>query len=110
MGINSLDPEGCGNIFLNRFLRIDIQSTSCVIGLWWVSRNPIDDKAAGSGNALVPSGNKLLPEQMLTQMYVTILRQICVELIGSGGDFKGWNLSEQIKNIFFFKLLICIHN
>ena len=31
---------------------------------WWVN--------TGSGNGLVPSGNKLLPEQMLIQLYVTI--------------------------------------
>ena len=29
-----------------------------------------DDKSIGSGNGLVPLGNKPLPEPMLTQIYV----------------------------------------
>ena len=33
-----------------------------------------DGKNIGSGNDLVPSGNKALPEPMLTQIYVTIWR------------------------------------
>ena len=34
-----------------------------------------DDKSnIGSGNGLVPSGNKPLPEPMLTQIYVAIWR------------------------------------
>ena len=39
-----------------------------VIGLCWWSVN------IGSGNGLVPSGNKPLPEPMLTQISVTIWR------------------------------------
>ena len=31
-----------------------------------------DDVNTGSGNSLVPSGNKPLPEQMYTQIYVAI--------------------------------------
>ena len=39
--------------------------------------NTFDDKSEvsiGSGNGLVPSGNKPSPEPMLTQIYVAILR------------------------------------
>ena len=34
----------------------------------------IDDVSIGSGNGLVPSGNKPLAEPMLTQIYVSIWR------------------------------------
>ena len=33
------------------------------------------DVNIGSGNGLVPSGNKPLPEPMLTQIYITIWHQ-----------------------------------
>ena len=36
------------------------------------AKEPIDDKVnVGSGNGLVPSGNKPLPEPMLTKIHVT---------------------------------------
>ena len=45
------------------------------IALKWMERDLTDDKSnIGSGNALVPSGNKPLPKPILTQIYVTIWR------------------------------------
>ena len=41
-----------------------------VTGSYWWQVN------IGSGNGLVPSGNKPLPEPMLTQIYVAIWRQL----------------------------------
>ena len=38
---------------------------SCEIALMWMSMDLTDDKI-GSGNGLEPSGNKPLPEPMLT--------------------------------------------
>ena len=49
----------------------------CKIALRWMSLDLIDDKSMlveGSGNGLVPSGNKPFPEPMLTQIYVAICR------------------------------------
>ena len=51
-------------------LTIKVMSTSCEIALRWVVQNTFDD--VGSGNGLVPSGNKPLPEPVLSQIYVTI--------------------------------------
>ena len=47
---------------------------SCEIVLIWMSLDLTDDVNIGSGNGLVPSGNKPLPEPMLTQISVTIWR------------------------------------
>ena len=46
---------------------VKLPSDECKLGL-------TDDKSVniGSGNDLVPSGNKSLPEPMLTQIYVVI--------------------------------------
>ena len=51
------------NVILKLILQIDILITSCEIGLRWVPQN------TGSGNGLVPSGNKPQPELALTQIY-----------------------------------------
>ena len=41
--------------------------------LWnWTPSNTTDDVSVGSGNCLVLSGNKPLPESMLAQIYVAI--------------------------------------
>ena len=45
------------------------------IALRWMPQDLTDDVNIGSGNDLVPSGNKPLPETMLTQIYVTEWRQ-----------------------------------
>ena len=37
-------------------------------------QNLTNEKYIGSGNGSVPSGNKLLPKAMLTQLYVAISR------------------------------------
>ena len=47
--VNSLFPERYGSnltsVFFKLFLRIDILSTSCEIGLRWVPQNPTDDNS-----------------------------------------------------------------
>ena len=64
---NSLGPERGGSTFASVFFRLilqtDILSTSCEIGLSWVPQNRYVNIV--SGNALAPSGNKVLPEPML---------------------------------------------
>ena len=42
----------------------------CEIALRWIPLDLADDVNIGSGNGLVPWGNKPLPEPMLTQIYV----------------------------------------
>ena len=44
----------------------------CEIALGWMSLDLIDESNIGSGNGLVPSANKALPEPMLTQIHVAI--------------------------------------
>ena len=46
---------------------------------WWVN--------FGSGNGLVPSGIKQLPEQMLTQIYVASLGHNELKLLGDKISF-----------------------
>ena len=54
---------------------IDVFSIQINITMEWVPEDIVDGNFnIGSGNGLVPSGNKLFPEPMLTQMYSTILR------------------------------------
>ena len=53
-------------------LKIDILINSSEIGHRWVPRNPVDDKTVDSGKGLVPSGNKPLPEPVLTQIYMCL--------------------------------------
>ena len=54
-------------------------SVSCEIALRWMAQDLTDYQSTlvefGSGNGLVPSGNKPLHEQMLTQIFVAIRRQ-----------------------------------
>ena len=70
--IKSLTTEKCecygASVFFKLILPIQIMSTPCETDLWWVPQNSIE----GSGNGLVPSGNKPLYEPMLTSTYVTI--------------------------------------
>ena len=47
-------------------------ATQCEIVFRWMSQNHISDVKIGSGNGLVPLGNKPLPEPMLTQIYIDI--------------------------------------
>ena len=51
-------------------LRIDkFMSTSCEIALMWIPRNTFDEQCnIGSGNGLIPPGNKALPEPILPQI------------------------------------------
>ena len=54
-------------------LQIEFLSITCQIALKRMPQNTIDDKATiGFGNALVPSGNEPLPEQLVTHIYVAI--------------------------------------
>ena len=52
--------------------QIKFCSTSCETALRWVPQNTFDDVNIDSGNGLVLSGNKLLSELMVTQLYVAI--------------------------------------
>ena len=71
---NSLAPEKFEWNFRyaisNRILVIDGSGISCEIALIWMSLDFTDAVNIGSGNGLVPSGSKPLPEPMLTQIYV----------------------------------------
>ena len=53
-------------------LQIDFLSASCEIVPKRVQQNPIADGSTViySGNGLMPSGSKPLPDPMLTQIYV----------------------------------------
>ena len=59
-------------LFFQVKLKIDILINSSEIGHRWVPRNPVDDKTVDSGKGLVPSGNKPLPEPVLTQIYMCL--------------------------------------
>ena len=52
--------------------KIDGRGISCEIALIWMSLDFTDDQNIGSGNGLVPLGNKPLPEPRLTQFSVAI--------------------------------------
>ena len=58
-----------------QMLRVNFiqMSTSYENVLSWMPQNTFADNN-DSGNGLLPSGNKPLPEPMLTQMHVAILR------------------------------------
>ena len=78
--LNSLTPGRCGcnlkSVMFKLISRIDILSISCEIAprwmpqdlIWWLVN-------IGSGNGLVPSGNKPLPEPMLTKIFVVTRSQ-----------------------------------
>ena len=77
--LNSLALVGCGSdsksvIFENTFY--EISSGALLVKLLLGERHskPLIISLHGSGNGLVLSGNKPLPEPMLTQIYVTIWR------------------------------------
>ena len=75
--INSLAPGkfelNLNYVILKRILMIDVWAISCEIALMWVSLDfPDDQSTLVQVMALVPSGNKPLPEPMLTQIYVAI--------------------------------------
>ena len=61
-------------MIFKQILVIDGRVISCEINLRWMSQGLTDDNI-GSGNGLVPSGNKPLSEPMLTQIHVAIWRQ-----------------------------------
>ena len=69
---NLLAPRGFEinfrELIFKQILVIDGGSISCEIVLTWT----LKDLNIGSGNGLVPSGNKPLPEPMLTQFSVAI--------------------------------------
>ena len=52
------------------WINSDKTSTTCEIAVTWMPQNTFDEVKIGSGNGLMPSGNKPLPEPMLTQCYV----------------------------------------
>ena len=56
------------SVILKLILEIDVLSTSHETASKWMLWVPIN----GSGNGSVPSGNKPLPEQMLTQVFVAL--------------------------------------
>ena len=75
--VNSLAPGKCKrnfrHVIFKQILVIDDWGISCEIALIWMSLDFTDDQSTlniGSGNGLVPTGNKPLPEPMLTQIYV----------------------------------------
>ena len=77
-GINLLAPGKCGNNF-----KIVISNSFYELIPWAFPekllrgechRTPLMIINIGSGNGLVPSGNKPLPDPMLTQIYVPIWR------------------------------------
>ena len=75
--INSLAPRTLDNNFGSKIFKLIPQNSSlgacCEIALRWMPYNLSNVKVyIGSGNGLVPSGNKPLPEPMLTQIYVAI--------------------------------------
>ena len=56
-------------VIFKRILVIDGWGISCEIALIWMSLDFTDDQSTfGSGNGLMPLGNKPLPEPMLTQI------------------------------------------
>ena len=55
-------------------LLIKFMSISREITLKWMPQDTSDEVNIGSGNDLVPSGNKPLPEPMLIQICVVISR------------------------------------
>ena len=75
---NSLAPGRCGGNLERFIFKLIIQNstlgTNCEIDLRWVNimELPEWDVNIGSGNGLVPSGNKPLPEIMLTAIYVVV--------------------------------------
>ena len=76
---NSLAPGkfewNFGFVVFKRILVIDDRGICCEIAQIWMSLDFTDDQVnIGSGNGLVPSGNKPLPEPMLTQISVAIWR------------------------------------
>ena len=72
--VNSLAPGkfewNFRHVIFKQILVIDGWGISCEIALIWMSL----DFVIGSGNGLVSSGNKPLPEPMLTQISVGIWR------------------------------------
>ena len=55
---------------------IYFMSTWCLIALMWIPQDPFDQESTqASGNGLMLSGNRPLPEQMLTKIYVAMWRR-----------------------------------
>ena len=80
LSINSLAPgrSECDskNVIFNVVLLIGIFRSSHDNALRRMPHDPIDDKSTfGSGNGLVPSGNKPLTDPMLTQFLVALWRR-----------------------------------
>ena len=75
---NSMAPGRCGSIFKSviseHLLSIQFTSISYEITLRWMPQNTLDYVNIGSGNGLVSSDNKPLPEAMLNQICVAIRR------------------------------------
>ena len=69
--VNSLAPGkfewDFRHVIFKQILVIDDWGISCEIALTWKPQRLTDDVNIGSGNGLVPSGNKPLPEPILTQ-------------------------------------------
>ena len=59
-------------------LMIDCWCISCEIDPSYMWLNLTDDVNIGSGNGLVLSSNKQLPEPMLTEIHVAILRHYAI--------------------------------
>ena len=74
--LNSLVPGRCCNNFKSTIFKLIIQNsklgTCCEIAFIFNNATGphLWDVNIGSGNGLLPSGNKPLPEPMLTQIYV----------------------------------------
>ena len=78
--VNSLTPGRCGfnseSLISEHILQIKFIRISCEITLMWMPQNLTNEKVnIGSGNGLMPSGSKPLPEPVLTKIYVAIWPQ-----------------------------------
>ena len=66
-------PQWVKSVIFQHMLWIKFVSNSWEIAFRWIPQNTFDDKVnIGSGNGLVPSGNKPLAKPMLTHIYVAI--------------------------------------
>ena len=70
--------EGCGSSFKGVIFKPYKHTSSfgicCEIALRWMPQHLTHEVNIDEGNDWVPSGNNLLPEQLLTHIYVALWR------------------------------------